>query len=47
MILIRYKTSKEENVLRIFGDAFVENNKDKCTIKTGDNEYELNAFFNI
>jgi len=46
-IKITYKPieTNEENV-RIFGKAFVANNKDKCKIVYKDNEYDLTEYVN-
>ena len=43
---IRYKIGKKKKI-RIFGDEFVKNNKDKCKIIVNNNEQELNAFFDL
>ena len=45
-IVIKYKIGKEEKI-RIFGDKFVENNKDNFQMIINDNIYELNQFYNI
>ena len=50
--LIDYKNTllpktKEENKLRIFGNIFVKNNKDKCKIKYNNEEHELKEFFEV
>jgi len=46
-IELNYKPKKEnyDEALRIFGQKFVENNKDKCKIKYKGKEYELNEYF--
>ena len=42
---IIYKPNKEGKV-RIFGEKFVKNNKDKCKIIYNNKEYELKEYFN-
>ena len=42
---IIYKPNKEGKV-RIFGENFVNNNKDKCKIIYNNKEYELKEYFN-
>ena len=48
---MNYNNVKEINIiylnkyiLRIFGDKFVENNKDKCKIIYNDKEIEINSY---
>ena len=43
-IEIIYKKIRDENI-KIFGSAFVENNKDKCKIKYEDKLYNLKEYF--
>ena len=45
-IRIKYKIGKEDKI-RIFGDKFVENNKENFQMIINDNNYELNTFYNI
>ena len=45
-INIIYKINKEEKI-KIFGEEFVENNKDICKIKYDNKEYELKEEFEI
>ena len=45
-ICCTYKIDKENKNLRIFGDKFVENNKDMCKIVYNENEQELSGTFN-
>ena len=45
-INILYKI-ENQNVIRIFGPKFVEDNKSKCKIEFENQEYDLIAFFNI
>ena len=48
-ITIQYKIDKigySKNI-RIFGDIFVENNKDKCKIIINENEFDLKSHLNI
>ena len=45
MIEIIYKSNKEENV-RIFDEAFVNNNKKNCKIIYNNKEYELKEYLN-
>ena len=44
-ILIKYKNNKEDKI-KIFGDTFVKNNKDKCKIYYNDVEQELVSYIN-
>ena len=37
----------EEDYINIFGEIFVENNKDICTMVINDKEYELKDKYNI
>ena len=48
-IIIQYKVDKIKysKDIRIFGDEFVENNKDKCKIIINGNEFELVTHINI
>ena len=43
-ILIKYKAVSENEEIRLFGNLFVENNKDKCKIIINEKEYELKSF---
>ena len=45
-IIIKYKIGKEDKI-RIFGDKFVENNKNNFKTIINENNYELNSFYNI
>jgi hypothetical protein len=45
-ILIRYKIENEDNI-RIFGDTFVNNNKQNFKMIIDDKDYELEPFFNL
>ena len=45
-IRIKYKIGNDEKI-RIFGDKFVENNKDNYRMIINDNIYELNPFYNL
>jgi len=45
-INIIYKINKEEKI-KIFGEEFVENNKNICKIKYDNKEYELKEEFEI
>ena len=44
---IRYKINENENRIKIFGNEFVENNKNNCKIKHNGKEYELTKYFEI
>ena len=44
--IIKYKAGKEDKI-RVFGDKFVENNKNNFQMIINDNIYELNSFYNI
>ena len=46
-IHIKYKIFKKENKLKIFGDTFIRNNIDKCTIIYEGREYKLMSYINI
>jgi hypothetical protein len=46
-IIIRYKINKNENEIKIFGDTFINNNKNKCTIMYEDKEYDLKEKWNV
>ena len=45
-IIIKYKIGKEDKI-RIFGDKFVENNKDNFKMIINNNSCELSSFYNI
>jgi len=45
-ILIKYKIGKEDKV-RIFGDYFVENNKNNFEMIINNINYELDSFYKI
>ena len=45
-ININYKIDESKKI-QIFGEPFVENNKNNCKIVYNGNEYNLNAFFDI
>ena len=46
-ITIIYKINKNDKEVQIFGDNFVKNNNDKCTIIYKNKEYELMSKFDI
>ena len=49
-MIIKYKIDNDNRVynkLRLFGDEFVKNNKDKCLIIIGDKTQELTSHINI
>ena len=48
-IIIQYKIDdiKDSKEIRIFGDKFVENNKDKCKIIINGNEFDLTSHLDI
>ena len=45
-ITLKYMVGKDENI-RIFGDLFVNNNKDNYQMIINGKRYQLNSFFNI
>ena len=45
-ITIKYGINNNDNKIRIFGEKFVNNNKDKCRLSIYDNEYELCEYIN-
>ena len=45
-ITIKYGINEKDNKIRIFGEKFVNNNKDKCKLTIYDNEYELCEYIN-
>ena len=46
-ILIKYLIKKENEKINIFGEKFVENNKDKCKYIYENKEYELTKEFDL
>ena len=44
--IIKYKIGKEDKI-RIFGDEFVENNKDNFQMIINDKNYELDSFYKL
>ena len=46
-IKIIYKNNNNEKEIKIFGEIFVDNNKDKCKIIHNNKEYDLNSKFNV
>ena len=46
IIIAKYKIEKEKKI-RIFGDKFVNNNKNNFQMIINGNIYELNSFYNI
>ena len=46
-ILIKYLIKKEDEKINIFGEEFVENNKDKCKYIYENKEYELTKEFEL
>ena len=45
-IIIKYEKGKEDTI-RIFGDKFVENNKNIFQMIISDTYYKLNSFYNV
>jgi len=45
--IIIYKISKDEEKIKIFGNKFVKNNKNKCKIIHEKKEYNLEEYFDI
>jgi len=45
-IILRYKIDDKEDKIRIFGEKFVNNNKDKCILTIYNKEYELCEYIN-
>ena len=43
-IKIKYKIDKKQEITKIFGNRFVENNKDKCKIIIDDTKYNLTDY---
>ena len=46
-IIIKYKINVDDEFIKIFGDKFVKNNKDKCKILYYGKELDLTDKFNI
>ena len=46
-IILEYKIDNKEEKLRIFGDKFVENNKENCVLNIKDKEYDLSSYFDL
>ena len=46
-ILIKYFIKKDDKKIKIFGEKFVENNKDKCKYIYDNKEYELTKEFDL
>ena len=46
-ITIIYKIRKSQTTIKLFGEKFVENNKDVCNIIINGEEKELNSFYNL
>ena len=46
-IIIKYNINKNDEKIKIFGEKFVENNKDKCNIIYKEKKYELSEYFDI
>jgi len=46
-IILEYKIDNKEEKLRIFGDKFVENNKENCVLNVKDKEYDLSSYFDL
>jgi len=44
-ITIIYKINPKDSKIRLFGEIFIENNKDKCKYIYEDKEYELESYF--
>ena len=44
---IKYKKNVNDNKIKIFGETFVKNNKNKCYIINGKIKYNLNTYFYI
>jgi len=44
LMIIKYKV--QEKNIRLFGNLFVENNKENCKIKIDEKEKELTEFYN-
>ena len=45
--IIKYKIKKGEEKIKIFGNTFVNNNKDNCKIICDKKEYDLKEYFDI
>ena len=46
-IIIKYKINKNDNEIKIFGDTFINNNKNTCTIIYEEKEYDLKEKWNV
>ena len=46
-ITIIYKINKEDTKIKLFGEGFIKNNKDKCKYIYEDKEYELEEYFKL
>ena len=46
-IILEYILDEKEEKLRIFGDKFVENNKENCIFIFNNKEYDLSSYFDI
>ena len=46
-MIIRYKIYEKDKKLRLFGEKFVENNKNNCTIIIDGKNQQLLEFINI
>jgi len=45
--IIKYKINNYQEKIKIFGNNFVKNNKDKCKIMHEKKEYDLTEYFKI
>ena len=46
-ISIKYKINKEDNKIKIFGEEFVKNNINNCTMVIDNKEYKISEWFQI
>ena len=46
-ITIIYKINKNDTQIRLFGEDFIKNNKDKCKYIYEDKEYELEEYYKL
>ena len=47
VIYIKYKINKEDNKIKIFGEEFVKNNINNCTMIVDNKEYKISEWFQI
>jgi surface protein len=45
--IMKYEIKNKNNKIKIFGEAFIKNNSDKCKIVCNNKEYDLMEYFNV